>query len=224
MVAEGGQCPPSLRYKHQTSHDLPGEDSVIGAENIPFDTFGTHLIEMDAIVLDGEQRSALAVTRSLGRRGIHVTVGAENKPSLSSCSRYCSNAFSYPSPYDDPAGFIKALAETEATPRTSILFPMTDVTLTEVLLNREKLPDTMIIPFVDFEKYQNLTDKIKLFQIARELGVNIPATFISTEFENIDRLGRESGGIRFPCRRKTRVFQNKDIQRVGERRRSLRRK
>ena len=153
---------------------------------------------MDAIVLDGEQRSALAVTRSLGRRGIHVTVGAEKKTSLSSCSRYCSNAFSYPSPYVDPAAFIKALAETAATPRNSILFPMTDVTLTEVLLNREKLPDTLIIPFVDFEKYQNLTDKTKLFQIARELGVNIPATFISTDFENIDRLVGKAVESGFP--------------------------
>ena len=75
---------------------------------------------------------------------------------------------------------------------------MTDVTLTEVLLNREKLPDTLIIPFVDFEKYQNLTDKIKLFQIARELGVNIPATFLSTEFENIDRLVGKAVESGFP--------------------------
>ena len=32
---------------------------------------------MEVIVLDGNLRPALAVTRSLGKRGIDVTVGAE---------------------------------------------------------------------------------------------------------------------------------------------------
>lgn len=153
---------------------------------------------MDAIVLDGEQRSALAVTRSLGRKGIHVTVGAEKNPSLSSSSRYCSNAFSYPSPYGDPVGFMQALSERAKASGNSILFPMTDVTLTEVLTNREKLPKNIIIPYVERDKYINLTDKIKLFQLARKLDIHIPATFISTDYENLDCLIREVTASGFP--------------------------
>ena len=151
---------------------------------------------MDAIVLDGEQRSALAVTRSLGRRGVKVAVGAEKNPSLASRSRYCTRSFIYPSPYRNPAGFLQALKEYTKYSIPSILFPMTDVTLTEILLNRMELPECTVIPFVDYEKYLQVTDKIKLFQLARELKVSIPTTFLSTEFkcrkdlvESVERSG-----------------------------------
>lgn len=143
---------------------------------------------MNAIILDGEQRSALAVTRSLGRKGIEIIVGAEKTPSLSSSSRYCGKSFLYPSPYNDPAGFMRALRNfTEKFP-DSILYPMTDVTMTEILLNRTKLPESIVMPFVDYEKYMQVTDKIRLFQLARELKVPVPTTFLSTEFESRDGL------------------------------------
>jgi predicted ATP-grasp superfamily ATP-dependent carboligase len=143
---------------------------------------------MNAIILDGEQRSALAATRSLGRKGIKVIVGAEIAPALSSCSRYCGKSFLYPPPYSDPAGFMQTLRGfTEKTPG-SILFPMTDVTMTEILLNRTELPEGIVMPFVDYEKYMQVTDKIKLFRLARELNLPIPTTFLSTEFESRDGL------------------------------------
>jgi predicted ATP-grasp superfamily ATP-dependent carboligase len=139
---------------------------------------------MEAIILDGEQRSALAVTRSLGRKGIKVTVGSEKKPSLSSCSRYCTRSFTYPSPYNDPVGFKQVLIDTAINTPNSILFPMTDVTLTEILLNRGELPENLLIPFVDYDRYIHLTDKINLFRLARNMNLPIPTTFLSTDFES----------------------------------------
>ena len=153
---------------------------------------------MNAIVLDGEQRSALAVTRSLGRRGIRVIVGAEKIPSLSSCSRYCGTSFTYPSPYDDPAGFMQALRKVTENFRDSMLFPMTDVTLTEILLNRTELPESTVIPFVEYEKYLQVTDKINLFRLGRDLDVPIPTTFLSTDFGNRERLIESVGKSGFP--------------------------
>ena len=49
------------------------------------------------IVTDGNERSALAVTRSLGQRGLSVYIGAETPTSLSGASRYCTQPFVYPS-------------------------------------------------------------------------------------------------------------------------------
>jgi predicted ATP-grasp superfamily ATP-dependent carboligase len=143
---------------------------------------------MEAIVLDGEQRSALAVTRSLGRRGIKVTVGAEVRPSLSSTSRYCKDSFIYPSPYDDPIGFVQTLKEVMKRSCNSILYPMTDVTMTETLLNCDNLPTGVLLPFSGYDKYNRITDKISLFRLARELDVPIPKTFISNEYENTETL------------------------------------
>ncbi len=146
---------------------------------------------MNAIVLDGEQRAALAVTRSLGRRGVKVFVGSEKGPSLSSCSRYCANSFIYPSPYSDPAGFLQSLVGFAKSCGDAVLFPITDVTLTEIMLNQEMLPGNLRVPFDSYDKYIQLTDKINLFRIARELDVPVPSTMLSTEDEDPEiRLSR----------------------------------
>jgi predicted ATP-grasp superfamily ATP-dependent carboligase len=153
---------------------------------------------MNAVILDGEQRSALAATRSLGRRGIKVIVGAEKIPSLSSCSRYCGASFTYPSPYDDPDGFLRALKNLSRASRDSILFPMTDVTLTEILSNRMELPESVLLPFVDYEKYLQVTDKIHLYRLGMEMNVPLPATLISTDFDDRENLMEAVRKFGFP--------------------------
>jgi hypothetical protein len=47
---------------------------------------GKNIHKPPVIILDGNQRSALAATRSLGRKGIDVVVGAEKGRSLASSS------------------------------------------------------------------------------------------------------------------------------------------
>ena len=151
-----------------------------------------------AIVLDGEQRSALAVTRSLGKKGIQVTIGAEKNPSLASSSRYCTRSFVYPSPYDDPVGFIRVLMDFLVNSPNSVLLPMTDVTLTEILSNRNEFPKNVILPFTDYDKYIQVTDKINLFRLGKELNVPIPTTFVSTDFNNQESLIETVKNFGFP--------------------------
>ena len=139
---------------------------------------------MNAIVLDGEQRAALAVTRSLGGRGVKVFVGSEKKSSLSSCSRYCAKSFIYPSPYIDPVGFLESLIGFAKSQGHSVLFPITDVTLSEILLNKQKLPGNLLVPFDRYDKYIQLTDKMNLIRMARELDVRVPPTILSTDYED----------------------------------------
>lgn len=153
---------------------------------------------MDAIVLDGEQRSALAVTRSLGRRGVKVIVGATNNPSLSSCSRYCTRSFQYPSPYEDPNGFMQAIKDATTKFKNSVLFPITDVSLTEVLLNKNELQKTTVIPFVDYDKYRILSDKIELIRLGRKLNISLPTSFLSTDFANQAELFETVGRSGYP--------------------------
>jgi hypothetical protein len=90
---------------------------------------------MEVIVLDGNQRSALAVTRSLGIKGIRVLVGTETKSPLASSSAYCSGSFVYPLPYMSTEGFlgrcgvrIKALAM-QIWPKLVVLLPVRLISL-----------------------------------------------------------------------------------------------
>ena len=153
---------------------------------------------MDAIVLDGDQRSALAVTRSLGSKGITVAVGAETERSLSSCSRYASDRFCYPSPYQDPEGFFTAIRDYTASHRDAVLFPMTDVTLGEILGRRYELEETIKFPFVDFERYAVASDKASLVALAERLGVPVPRTIPLTQIVDIDGIIAEAEEFGYP--------------------------
>ena len=152
----------------------------------------------EAIVLDGEQRSALAVVRSLGARGVKVTVGAESNPCLSSRSRYCSESFRYPSPSENPSGFLQAVRDITAGKTRCVLIPITDVTLTEILMNRAVMPGNCTVPFADYDTYDRVTDKLKLFRLARDLEIPIPESLFSTDYSSDESLLDAAGSIGYP--------------------------
>jgi predicted ATP-grasp superfamily ATP-dependent carboligase len=137
---------------------------------------------MEVIVLDGNQRPTLAITRSLGKRGIRVMVGAETKRSLSSCSRFCAGSFVYPSPYQDPEGFFQAVLERTRRLRQAILLPVTDVTVSEILRRRAEFAEGITIPFDGFDKYSLVSDKAWLVSQCRTLGLPVPRTLLSTDY------------------------------------------
>jgi hypothetical protein len=86
-----------------------------------------------AIVLDGNQRSALATVRSLGRRGIAVAVAESRTGSLAAASRFCRSELVYPDPATAPDDFIDWLGKTAVEQPEAVLLPMTDMTVPLVL-------------------------------------------------------------------------------------------
>jgi len=153
---------------------------------------------VDVIVLDGDQRSALAVTRSLGMKGLCVAVGAERIPSLASCSKYCKEGFRYPSPYQDVAGFIDALSDYAARHPASVIYPMTDVTVAEILSHRAAFDSISTIPFPDLDKYYTLSDKVHLLRLARDLKIPIPKSFLRSDFGDTEELLVQAETLGFP--------------------------
>lgn len=153
---------------------------------------------MDVIVLDGNQRSALAVTRSLGRKGIRVLVGAETKSSLASSSVYCSGSFVYPSPYINRGDFLEVLKGIASQCDAIMLLPMTDVTMGEILDHASAFSELVRIPFVNHDKYIAASDKSEMFRLAVKLGIPTPKTIFSTDFQNPRNLIGEVGNLGFP--------------------------
>lgn len=150
------------------------------------------------IILDGNQRSALAATRSLGRRGIDVIVGAERGRSLASSSRYCKKCFSYPSPDSDPEAFLRAILETTGRYADPVLFPMTDISLNEILLHRDIFPANVLIPFSDHGRYDALSDKENLFRQAKKLAIPMPETLFSSDYTSREGLISDVVKMGFP--------------------------
>jgi predicted ATP-grasp superfamily ATP-dependent carboligase len=127
------------------------------------------------LITDGNTRSALAATRSLGRRGLHVVVGGDTKWTLAGASRFCRETITYPSPDQDPEGFIAAIRSECLDRGISVIFPMTEISTSTVLRRRDRLSEFQL-PFADFAAFEALSDKWNLLKLARRLNLSIPET------------------------------------------------
>lgn len=168
---------------------------------------------MHAIVLDGDLKSALGAIRSLGRRGISVSVGAERKTAIGHHSRYASRTFVYPSPYTHRSEFIQALKnEARALPGTPAVLAMSDATFLTLYAHREELTPFVTLMFPPDESMEIAFNKAATFSFARVRGVPAITTYLPETKEDLDRLipsltfpvvvkprrsvtWRESGGI-----------------------------
>lgn len=146
------------------------------------------------LMLDGNTRSALAATRSLGRKGVPVVVADQAERNLSSASKYCSESFAYPSPAGDWEGFLTTV-RTECSRRgIKVIFPMTEISIAIVLKHRERVAP-LILPFVGFDTFDALADKWELFQLAQQLHLSTPKTqFVS----DISSFGAIDPELKFP--------------------------
>ena len=87
------------------------------------------------LVTDGNERAALAITRSLGRQGVRVVVGAETPRSLAGASRYCTGTWQYPSPLSDSSEFVSSLVNAVDLLGVTAIMAVTDST-TQVLAEK----------------------------------------------------------------------------------------
>lgn len=127
------------------------------------------------LILDGNTRSALAATRSLGKKGVHVTVANETPRTLAGASRYCNESFTYPSPARDLNGFLATVKRECSRRKIGMILPMTEMSTWIVLTHREEF-EPLKIPFAEFETYDALTDKWRLLKLAQQLKLSIPIT------------------------------------------------
>lgn len=127
------------------------------------------------LVLDANQRSALAVTRSLGRRGIPVFTAEENPAALAGFSRFSIQHFEYPSPRLEPERFVDVVAGLASDQRIDILLPMTELTTMLLLAHKSCFPRS-VIPFPEMTTVEALANKCSLMRLAESHGVPIPRT------------------------------------------------
>lgn len=128
------------------------------------------------IVTDGNERSALAVTRSLGQRGVPVYVGAETSVSLAGTSKYCTQSFVYPSPWSHPEEYVACLLEIARQRNATVLFPMTDLAVELIGEHKERVGLAVTLPIPSLKQYRKLSDKYQLTAWAKEQGIPIPPT------------------------------------------------
>lgn len=75
------------------------------------------------LILDANQRSALAVTRSLGRQGILLITADETTTALAGSSHFSSEYITYPSPRLHHEEFLSSIANICKKRNIHIIFP-----------------------------------------------------------------------------------------------------
>ena len=146
------------------------------------------------LILDANERSALAATRSLGRRGVPVVAADETATTLAGASRHCRGTFVYPSPYRTPAAFLEALRTEAAARGIRVILPMTEVTTHLLVRHRAELSG-LAIPSGTVRALEALTDKRSVHALAKQLDIPVPETRL---VECPDAAGMATAGLQFP--------------------------
>jgi predicted ATP-grasp superfamily ATP-dependent carboligase len=124
------------------------------------------------LITDGEQRSALAIVRSLGRAGHRCLVGSGTGRSLAGRSRQARLELQLPDPAASPAEFGAAVRSTVERQNVDVIIPVSEPALLAVLAIRRTIPAA--VPFPDIETFQAICDKKRVLATARELGIRVP--------------------------------------------------
>lgn len=124
------------------------------------------------LVTDGDQRSALATVRSLGRAGHTVHVCSSRGRSLAGASRYCTGDHRVPDALREPDAFAAALVDLSTAIGADVLLPVTEPSLLAVLPQYDRFD--CAIPFAPAEQFSAICDKALVLESARRHGIAVP--------------------------------------------------
>jgi predicted ATP-grasp superfamily ATP-dependent carboligase len=129
------------------------------------------------LVTDGHFRKSLAVVRSLGRKGIPVTVGERTFLSTSFFSKYCARRMVYPSPQQSPNQFMEFLLREIKKKQYDCLFPMEEGTLLSLAKYHSEISRYTYLLIPDLKKIEFVRDKGNLMRFAEAREIPAPKTF-----------------------------------------------
>jgi predicted ATP-grasp superfamily ATP-dependent carboligase len=150
--------------------------------------------KLTVIVTDGEQRAALAVVRSLGAK-YRCVVTASSNSSLAGASRFAARTVTVPDALTRPHDFAAAIISLAAEENAFLVIPVAEPAILAILPIRPLLAPA-IVPFPDLESFTALTDKQRLLEEARTLGIAIPAQKIVSDRGDVASL--DLGALCYP--------------------------
>lgn len=125
------------------------------------------------LVLDANNRSALAVTRSLGRHGVRIITTDETHSSLSGNSRFSYKYIQNPPPRTEEQAFLQFIRDICLSYEIDILMPMTELT-SLLLLKNQHLIGRSLLPFSEIGSIEALANKCRLASFARKQDIPVP--------------------------------------------------
>lgn len=125
------------------------------------------------LVTDGDERSALAVVRSLGRVGHEVIVGASEYASLAGASRLASGRVRLADPTTEEEQFVITVANAVKAHDVDMVVPLTDASVMALLVHADDIRPA-ILPLASSETFRRVSDKAVVAAAAATLGIAVP--------------------------------------------------
>ena len=151
-----------------------------------------------AIVMGADYRG-LGIVRSLGRRGIPVCVLKHGDQLLAAFSRYARQSLAWPGLDDaERVRFLLHLASRQGL-EGWVLFPTDDETVLLVARHHQVLAEHFRLTTPSWDQVRWAVDKRLMRQLALELGVDHPWTYLPRSREDLrsaDRCRARSGFLR----------------------------
>lgn len=132
----------------------------------------------DLFLTDAEHRAALAITRSLGRKGLKIHASGHYGKSQSFYSKYCDSFSIYPEIQSGVTNVHKSLIHNVKKYRPRVLMPLLDNALLAVYKYQDIYQRyTKLIPMVPYDDYLRLNDKSCLHEFAIKNNLPMPKTY-----------------------------------------------
>ncbi|HET9251872.1 MAG TPA: ATP-grasp domain-containing protein [Candidatus Eisenbacteria bacterium] len=133
------------------------------------------------LVTDADRGSALAIIRSLGRRGWNVIAAGEDPSCIGFRSRHVSERLVVPSPAREPQGFVERVLEAVSRRGVELIVPVTDEVILPLHEARARFNGRtrLAIP-EDADALRAVMDKSRTLELAESLGVPTPRGLLAT--------------------------------------------
>lgn len=151
------------------------------------------------LVLDARQRSALAVTRSLGSLpDVVVTTADSAAVTLAGASKFSSACLHSPSSEFEPEKYLDWLEGQLAMQHYDLVLPVTEITSQLLLMNQQRFL-RLPLPFADFQTVMSLADKGRLVALAEDNAIRCPRSRWFASAEELDVGAQTFPVVLKPC-------------------------
>ncbi|MEK6681917.1 MAG: ATP-grasp domain-containing protein [Nitrospirota bacterium] len=137
-------------------------------------------------ITDGYWHKTLAVVRSLGEKGIDVTVGESTRLATALFSRYARRRVIYPSPKTRPEEFLNFLEDELKKERYDVLIIPEESTLHLIAKNIQRFDKLTRLPFPDYNTILKASDKKEVLKTAMAIGIFVPKTIFIDDFSELE--------------------------------------
>jgi D-aspartate ligase len=146
-----------------------------------------HSPEVGAVVLGGDYQG-LGIARSLGDHGVPVCV-IDDEHSIAAASRYVGQRIRA-SDLRSAEGTVDALVRAAETHRLAgwVVYPTRDEIVAAIAGSRDRLATRFRVPTPGWESVSAVWDKRKTYQLAAELGIAIPKTWVPQDEDDLSQV------------------------------------